>query len=86
MNPIGRDSAVLDRIVDGRLAVLLVGPDEVELVLDASSLPEGAVEGDWFHLDLRADPALSAERRGDLEARLARLRAERSGGRFSADR
>jgi hypothetical protein len=86
MNPIGRHAAVLDRIVDGRLAVLLVGPDEVELVLELSSLPVGAAEGDWFRLGLRADPDLTAERRTDVEGRLARLRDQRSGGRFSPDR
>lgn len=34
-------AAVVDRIEDGRYAVLLIGPDEVELVVDAILLPEG---------------------------------------------
>lgn len=85
MNPIPRDAVVLDRIVDGQRAVLLVGPDEVELVIDHASLPVGAAEGDWFHLVLTADVELTAARRSDAEDRLARIRAERSRGRFSSE-
>jgi hypothetical protein len=79
-----RDALVVDRIVDGRHAVLLVGPDEVELVVDVGVLPDGVGEGDWLRLGLRPDPELTAERRTDVEARLARVRDERRGGRFSA--
>lgn len=85
MNPIPPDAVVLDRIVDGQRAVLLVGPDEVELVVDHASLPEGAAEGDWFRLALIADVELTAARRSDAEDRLARIRMERSTGRFSSD-
>jgi hypothetical protein len=80
---VAQDALVVDRIVDGRRAVLLIGPDEVELVIDAALLPEGTLEGDWLRLGLTPDPVLTAARRADVEARLARLRAERSGGRFS---
>jgi len=85
MNPIPPDAVVLDRIVDGQRAVLLVGPDEVELVIDLASLPEGAAEGDWFRLTLSADVELTSARRSDAEDRLARIRMERSAGRFSSE-
>jgi len=77
------DALVVDRIVDGRHAVLLIGPDEVELVIDLALLPAGTSEGDWFRLGLTADPALTAARRNDAEQRLARLRRDRRGDRFS---
>jgi hypothetical protein len=79
------DALVVDRIVDGRHAVLLVGPDEIELVIDVARLPAGTKEGDWFRLALTADPELTAARRHDLEQRLAQLRLDRRGGRFSPE-
>jgi len=82
IDAIDHDALVVDRIVDGRHAVLLIGPDETELVVDVALLPEGTLEGDWLRLGLTPDPASTAARRADVEARLARLRAERSGGRF----
>ncbi len=77
------DAAVVDRIEDGTYAVLHVGPDEVELVVDVALLPEGTVEGDWLRIGLRADPERTAARRAALEGRLDRLRRTRGGGRFS---
>ena len=76
------DAAVVDRIEDGRHAVLLVGGAEVELVVDATLLPEGTVEGDWLRLGLAADPERTALRRGTVEDRLERIRRTRGGGRF----
>jgi len=76
------DAAVIDRIEDGRRAVLLVGPDEVELVLDAGLLPDGAAEGDWLRLGLVLDAGLTAARRAALTDRLDRIRRTRGGGRF----
>jgi len=84
-DPIAPESLVVDRIVDGRHAVLLIGPQEVEVVIDASLLPVGTHEGDWFRLSFTPDPAVTAARRTDVEQRLARLRAERRGGRFSSE-
>jgi hypothetical protein len=80
---IAQDALVVDRIVDGRHAVLLIGPDEIELVIDVDLLPAGTVEGDWLRLGFVPDPASTASRRADVEARMTRLRDERSGGRFS---
>jgi hypothetical protein len=80
--PVPADAAVVDRIVDGRHAVLLVGGAEVELVLDVELLPEGTVEGDWLRIGLAADPERTAQRRSDLEERMERIRRTRGGGRF----
>jgi hypothetical protein len=87
---VGEDRAVVDRIVDGRTAVLLVGPDEVERLLPVDALPDAAGEGSWVVLDasseppivLRIDEQLTRERLEDLSARLATIRRERRGGRF----
>ena len=76
------DAAVVDRIEDGTHAVLHVGPDEVELVVDVALLPEGTVEGDWLRVGLSADPERTAARRAALEDRLDRIRRTRGGGRF----
>ena len=76
------DAAVVDRIEDGRHAVLLVGESEVELVVDVTLLPEGTVEGDWLRLGLAADAERTALRRSTMEQRLERIRRTRGGGRF----
>jgi hypothetical protein len=84
------DRAVIDRVVDGGTAVLLVGSDETELQVPVAALPDGAGEGDWVVLDLstapptivRVDEVLTDARRTDLEQRMQRIRRERRGGRF----
>ncbi len=81
------DRAVIDRIVDGDTAVLLVGPTEDPLHVPMEALPEGASEGDWLVLDLArlivgVDRELTDARAADLEGRLERIRRERGGGRF----
>jgi hypothetical protein len=76
------DAAVVDRIEDGRHAVLLVGPAEVELVVDVALLPEGTREGDWLRLGLTVDAELTESRRSALADRLERIRRTRGGGRF----
>ncbi len=77
------DAAVVDRIVDGTHAVLLVGEEEIELTVGVALLPEGTGEGDWLRLSLAPDVALSEQRREALESRVERLRRTRGGGRFS---
>lgn len=58
-------SAVIDRIVDGTHAVLLVGPDEVERVVPRRELPADAREGTWlkvrFHGDCLIDAVVDKE-------------------------
>ncbi len=82
MSEIPIDAAVVDRIEDGEHAVLLVGPEEIELVLDLARLPEGTVEGDWLRVRLEPDAALTEERRHAFEERIERIRRTRGGGRF----
>lgn len=48
-------SAVIDRIVDGRYAVLLVGRDEVERIVPKHELPAGVREGTWLKVRFRGD-------------------------------
>jgi hypothetical protein len=76
------DAAVVDRIVDGRHAVLLVGAEEVELVLDVALLPEGTSEGDWLRIGFTPDRDRTSEHRTDLEDRMERIRRTHGGGRF----
>ena len=86
--PIGPDRAVVDRIVDGETAVLLIDAQQTELHVPADHLPEGATDGTWVILDLAAlivgiDHDLTDRRRQELETRVDHLRQERTGGRFS---
>jgi hypothetical protein len=86
----GEDRAVIDRIVDGHTAVLLVGDDEIELLLPTDALPDGAADGTWVVLDtstdpptvLRIDEQLTWDRFDRLSARLEAIRRKRRGGRF----
>lgn len=88
---IADDRAVIDRIVDGATAVLLVGPNEDELHLPADQLPQGADEGVWVKLDIGSVPAtivavdqeLTQNRAAAIESQLARIRARQTGGRFN---
>ena len=82
MSDVPTDAAVLDRIEDG-LAVLLVGPDEVEVTVPAALLPAGARDGDWFRW-LVPDRELTERRRAEVAARLERIRRDRRGGRFGS--
>ncbi len=82
MSDVPIDAVVLDRIEDG-VAVLLVGPDEVEVTVPAALLPTGAQDGDWFRW-LVPDPELSERRRADVATRLERIRRDRRGGRFES--
>lgn len=43
-----RQSAVIDRIVDGRIAVLLFDEGEEQLQVSVDKLPEGSKEGTWL--------------------------------------
>jgi hypothetical protein len=80
--------AVLDRVVDGVAATLLVGPDERELLLPADTLPGAATDGSWLILDTLGrvaalDEEFTEQRRQALHERLAAIRQRRSAGRFS---
>lgn len=44
------EKAVIDRIVDGKTAVILVGEDERQHHYQADKLPKGAQEGTWLRV------------------------------------
>lgn len=74
--------AVVDRIVDGRYAVLLVEPSEREWVVPLERLPDEAREGVWLRIVcegnqvIRAviDAQLTQEAHDRIEAKLNLLR------------
>lgn len=90
MADIPPDRAVIDQIVDGTTALLLVGPGETPLHVDAGTLPDGAGEGIWLILDVQSTPPLvvgidqelTDSRAADVQDRMERLRRERGSGRF----
>ena len=51
------DRAVVDRVEDGR-AALLVGPGRTPIHLDVEELPRDAGAGTWVVLDLQSTPPL----------------------------
>ncbi|WP_227935368.1 DUF3006 domain-containing protein [Alkalihalobacillus deserti] len=53
--------AVVDRIVDGKHAVLLVGDQEVEKVISSSKLPDSVTEGSWVKVEFNGDELVSIE-------------------------
>jgi hypothetical protein len=81
------DRAVVDQIVDGHIALLLVGPSEDPLHVPVAALPDGAAEGSWVVLDLSKqivgiDHELTLARASEVAERMERVRRERGGGRF----
>lgn len=76
------EPAVVDRLVDGRWAVLLVGPQEEERRVDVNALPPGAGEGTWLRASfagqelvaLEVDEEETRRVRARVEDKLARLR------------
>lgn len=51
---------MLDRIVDGAHAVLLVGEAETEVVVPAALLPDGVKPGDWLRVERAADGTIAS--------------------------
>jgi hypothetical protein len=80
---------VIDRLEEDQ-AVILVGDDEVEHHLPVAELPAEAAEGSVVLLEvdgerltvLGVEAIETEQRRADMAERLARLRRERSTGRF----
>ncbi len=52
--------AVVDRFVDGKYAVLLIGDKEEELNVSIKELPEGTLEGTWLKVEVADEQLLSA--------------------------
>ena len=46
------EKAVIDRIVDGKTAVILVGENELQYEYPADKLPQGAKEGSWLKVEI----------------------------------
>ena len=71
------DKAVVDRIVDRRHAVLLVGEDEVEKIVSIAKLPPGAGEGTWLRVEFEGAELVAAEVDAEETARVkARITAK----------
>jgi hypothetical protein len=76
------DRAVIDRIVEGRQAVLLVGASETERVVPVNRLPAGVGEGTWLRVRFAGEDLVEAEvdageterTKQRIEAKLERLR------------
>ena len=52
---------MVDRIVDKRHAVLLVGDNEVEKIVSVDKLPPEAGEGTWLRVEFEGDELVAAE-------------------------
>ena len=55
------EKAVIDRIVDGRTAVILVGEDERQFRYPADRLPGGAKEGTWLRVQVESGSVVAME-------------------------
>jgi len=70
-----REKAVIDRIVDGRHVVLLVGEGEVERIVGLDSLPQGVREGMWLWVRFEGERLVEAEiDREETEKAAARIK------------
>lgn len=83
---------ILDRIEDGRHAVILVEDEGVELVLPATCLPEGSRIDSWLtigaeqgQLTVTLDEKLSLAKSEQAEELMTRLRTKKKGSRFKRD-
>lgn len=76
-----QQKAVVDRIVDGTHAVLLVGDREVELVVPLAQLPPGTKEGHWLRVQFEG-PTLVAAALDAEETERARQRIARKIGQL----
>jgi hypothetical protein len=53
--------AVIDRIEDGRHAVLLLEAEGFQIVIPVEELPEGASEGDWLRVVVEDERLVRAQ-------------------------
>ncbi|MDX5475285.1 MAG: DUF3006 domain-containing protein [Bacillaceae bacterium] len=81
---------ILDRIVDGKHATILVEDFQIEFVIDASRLPAGSKEGSHFQLilngkeitELTLDVQSEQESLDKVSSQINRLKAKSKGSRF----
>jgi len=64
------EKAVVDRIVDKRHAVLLVGENELEKIVSVDKLPPGAGEGTWLAVEFEGDELVAVEVDAEETARV----------------
>lgn len=89
----GKIKAVLDRIVDGEKAVLLVGEEEQERIVDVAELPNAdgqpVKEGSWLIVDetgaLTYDSEESEQRAESMANKLAMLQKRSRPSRFQKE-
>jgi len=75
-----RTRAVVDRIEDNGVAVLLVGEEEHKVELPASLLPEGAEGGSHLSVNITLDEASRKEAEARVKALQEKLEKRGSGG------
>ena len=76
------EKAVVDRIVDGKIAVILLGEDQRQHHHPADELPEGAQEGTWLRVrvegakivSIEVDPGETDEVRRRIQEKMDKLR------------
>jgi len=76
------ENAVVDRIVDKKHAVLLVGENEVEKIVPLEKLPAGTVGGTWLQVNFeegkfvnaKIDAEETARTKARITAKVGRLR------------
>ncbi len=80
---------ILDRIEDGKHAVILVEAEGIELVLPANCLPEGSQVHSWFTIDaengqltLSLDEEITSFKSEQAEELITRLRLKKKSSRF----
>lgn len=66
--------AVVDRVVDGKYAVLLLGEKEVEKILPIHKLPEGTKEGKILRVFLSTEGEITQIEFDDMEEAETRSR------------
>lgn len=81
---------VLDRMEDGKWAVILLEEVNREIIVPAAELPEGSRIKSWFDIDfddsgivsIELDPRSTAIKEQRVEQLMRNLRSRRSGSRF----
>lgn len=84
---------MLDRIEDGRYAVILIDEEKREVILPADCLPEGSEIHSWFDIELDGEEVKSISRNVEAEAAkeqrvdalMEKLRAKKRGSRFKRE-
>ncbi|GAA0451145.1 DUF3006 domain-containing protein [Alkalibacillus silvisoli] len=81
---------VLDEIVDGQTATILIESTNKTFHISAFDLPEGAREGDWLNVEvedgevvqLTINQQKTAEQKQSVKKRVDRLRRGSNGSKF----